>query len=508
MNLQKRRNQAIRHLISGCIALGSIVSQGLCAEALYIQVPAAIHISSTISEGKHTMLEIAEIARKNDIKAVIITDFYFSCIEYGIWPLRNVISRRKEFNSVFTYGIDKYLASVRDVQRQYPGMVFIPAVETAPFYYWEGSVFKNNLTLHDWHKHILVIGLDSSESYRRLPVTGNSAGLAMPFAASDLPRLWPLLVIAAGIAFLVASGIKYQTCYAGLRHFCLVPHFIAGATLILIGMLFTYNNFLVCPLKFTQYQSSAGVAPYQHLIDYVKQQGGLTFWAHPEAENRQDLGMLEVETREYTGDLMRTEGYTGFAVFYEGYKKIGCAGCAWDELLVSYCKGTRNTPVWAIGGLSFDESGSLEEYLKDLRTVLLVRRLSKEEVLGALASGRMYVARGSNSGGFVLDEFSVKATPSNGLQQRTMGETLALKGRTAVIIIKGRFLHGQEFPLKIQLIKDAKVIKTFEAASSFDIEYLDETSRGEGKKSYYRVEFQGRDLTAITNPIFTDTRLN
>ncbi|MDD5566540.1 MAG: hypothetical protein PHG31_06605, partial [Candidatus Omnitrophica bacterium] len=181
--MQKRRNQAIRYFISGCIALSSIVSQGLCAETLYIQVPVAVHISSTISEGKHTILEIAEIARKNDIKAVIVTDFYFSCIEYGIWPLRNVIRRRKEFNSVFAYGIDKYLASLRDVQRRYPGMVFIPAVETAPFYYWEGSVFKNNLTLRDWHKHILVIGLDSPDSYRRLPVTGNSAGLAMPFAA-------------------------------------------------------------------------------------------------------------------------------------------------------------------------------------------------------------------------------------------------------------------------------------------------------------------------------------
>ncbi|MDD5566255.1 MAG: hypothetical protein PHG31_05140, partial [Candidatus Omnitrophica bacterium] len=268
------------------------------------------------------------------------------------------------------------------------------------------------------------------------------------------------------------------------------------------------NNFLMRPLRFTQYQSSAGIAPYQYLIDYVKQKGGLTFWAHPEAENRQDLGMFGVETREYTNDLIRTDGYTGFAIFYEGYKKIGCTGCAWDELLVSYCKGRRKTPAWAIGGLSFDESGSLEEYLKDLKTIVLVRRLSKEEVLGALASGRMYVARGSNAGGFVLDEFSVTATPSNELQKQTMGETLVLKGRAAVIIIKGRFLHGQEFPLKIQLIKDAKVIKTFEAASSFDIEYLDEASRGENKKSYYRVEFQGRDLTAVTNPIFTDTGLN
>jgi hypothetical protein len=506
MNLQKKRNQAVKYFISCCIATCAIISQGLCAER-YIQVPAAIHISSTISEGKHTISEIAEIAHKNGIKTVIVTDFCFSSIEYGIWPFRNVVRRTKEFSSVFKYGIDKYLASLRDVQRRYPDMVFVPAVETAPFYYWEGSVLKNNLTLHDWHKHILVIGLDSPASYRKLPIMGNTAGLSVPFAVRDLCRLWPLLVIIAGIGCLVISRIKYQAYYVGFRHFCLVPHFIVGVALILIGLLFTYNNFLVCPLKFTQYQSRAGIAPYQHLIDYVNMHGGLTFWAHPEAENREDAGMLKVETREYTSDLILTDGYTGFAIFYEGYKKIGCPGCAWDELLVSYCKGKRKTPVWAIGGLSFDESGSLEEYLKDLKTVLLVRRLSKEEVLDALASGRMYVVRGSNSGSFVLDEFSVKATPSNELQKQAMGETLALKGRTAVIIIKGRFLRGQEFPLKIQLIKDAKVIKTFEAASSFDIEYFDEAST-ENKKSYYRVEFQGRDLTAITNPIFTDTKPN
>ena len=46
--------------------------------------------------------------------------------------------------------------------------------------------------------------------------------------------------------------------------------------------------FLLNSIPFTeevidQYESDQGAKPYQLLINYVNKQGGLMFWAHPEA---------------------------------------------------------------------------------------------------------------------------------------------------------------------------------------------------------------------------------
>jgi hypothetical protein len=193
---------------------------------------------------------------------------------------------------------------------------------------------------------------------------------------------------------------------------------------------------------------------------------------------------------------LQTHDYTGFAIFYEGYEKVGLPQGLWDKILNQYCQGKRSKPVWAIGTLAFDSGGNLDQELKNLRTVLLVPVLNKEEVYNSLKKGRTYVTMGKDAEQFLLDDFSIKDSDSG--QKKIMGEELILHGMPQ-IRIKGNILRGQGRVFKIQLIKNGTVIKRFDAPAVFDITYQDPESTD---SSYYRVEIESAGLKVITNPIF------
>ena len=91
--------------------------------------------------------------------------------------------------------------------------------------------------------------------------------------------------------------------------------------------------------RYDQYHGENYVLPYQDLINYVNKKGGLTFWAHPEHEEVVNVKGVRAVTKPYYEDLLRTDGYTGFSVFYEGYNKIGRPGGIWDKVLMEYCSG-------------------------------------------------------------------------------------------------------------------------------------------------------------------------
>ena len=116
-----------------------------------IQAEAAIHISSTVSDGKLSIDEIVKIAKQNDIKIVILTDHDFMKWEYGLWPLRRIIKKTLETNSIYTYGINRYLKEIEEIQKKNPDLVLIPGVECAPFYYWSGNYRSDICGWLDYH---------------------------------------------------------------------------------------------------------------------------------------------------------------------------------------------------------------------------------------------------------------------------------------------------------------------------------------------------------------------
>jgi len=113
----------------------------------------------------------------------------------------------------------------------------------------------------------------------------------------------------------------------------------------------------------------------------------MVFWAHPEAANIDKSGHVAIETPEHTGLLLKTTGYTGFCIFYEGFKKVGNVSGLWDMLLTEYCRGYRAMPVWAIAGLAYDRTGELTSALRDERTVILSKSATVDSALKRLNTG-------------------------------------------------------------------------------------------------------------------------
>ena len=465
-----------------------------------IHVPAAIQISSTVSDGEYSISQIIEIARKNGMKGVILTDRNLMRWEYGVWPLRNIIKKTIEGHSIFKYGIKRYFAEVEDLETKNKDIIVMPAMEVAPFYFWKGSLLRGDFKIMDWHKHFLVMGLDKFSDIAHLPVTGNIGGLTLPFRIVNIFYfLIPLLIIFLGVISIRRRVFNYRDSFGNnlgpySRRF---QYF--GTALILSGLLFLFNNYPFKDLRFDQYHGDLAVMPYQNFIDYAKSRGAAVFWSHPEAENISQQGMVGIETREHTDYLLKTNGFTGFAYFYEGSRKVGNIGGIWDEILKRYCQGMRSQPVWAIAGLSFDYYGDLDKYMRDLRTVFLLRSFNKAGLLEALKKGRMYVLNGSGSLEFILDKFSVSDNVDK-IQEALMGDEIQLINKPN-IKISGHFISGINNKMAIKLIKNGRVIREFEVATPFDISYTDDSGI-EGNKAYYRLEAESDNLKLISNPIF------
>ncbi len=463
-----------------------------------IQAPAAIQISSDISDGKYTIPQILQICREQKMKVVIITDRDLMRWEYGLKPFANILKKTVENKSILKYGAKRYFKEFAEIKKNNPDLVVISGVESAPAYYWSGDVFNSNLEMRDWHKHIISIGLKDARSLEYIPVTGNRAGLALPYSWKNLILLWPLLLLTGGIFCSRKRAYNYkdeQGRPLGPR-----SKFFrnTGVLLIVIAGIFLWENFPFRYYRFSLYDQKAGIKPYQNYINYINQHNALSFWAHPEAKNAEKNGDISIRTEEHTLSLLQSRDYTGFAVFYEGFKTVGKVNGIWDSLLKEYCAGVRKKPVWAIGALSFDATGNLEDYFKGLRTVLLLPALNEEEAMKALKTGRMYAVLGGNSSQFVLSEFSVMDEQAS--HKNIMGEQLLSKG-APVIEIKVNLLNGQAQPIKIKLIRNGEVIKMFESPVPVAINYLDEQAPAEGN-FYYRLEIQGPDMVAVTNPIF------
>ncbi|MEW6041027.1 MAG: PHP domain-containing protein, partial [Elusimicrobiota bacterium] len=306
------------------------------------QAPCIIHVHSTFSEnGKRSIEEIVVKARDRGIKVLILSDHDLMKWEYGIFPLRKIIKKKVEKNSVLLIGADKFLKEIERVQKKYPDILIIPGIESSPFYWWSGSPFKGDLTLNGWNKHLLIAGLYKKQDYENLPLVGNTTASRI-----DVIKFWPLLLVFTGIL----TGIKKR----------------GGLFLIVLGFSFLVYNYPFSTFEFNQYNGDRVELPYQRVIDYVNEKGGVTFWAHPEAPNYEipvKVGKISVRTNRYPESILKTFNYTGFAYFWEGNEIVGSPGGYWDRTLTDYCRNTRDKPVWAISELDYTDDGANNTWL-------------------------------------------------------------------------------------------------------------------------------------------------
>ncbi|RJQ60347.1 MAG: PHP domain-containing protein [Desulfobacteraceae bacterium] len=460
-------------------------TSGAVAEE-FIQLPGVIHVHSSFSSGDHTFKELVDMAQEKSLEVLIPTDHDMVAMEYGIFPLRNILKKRVEMKSVLQAGAQKYLEEIEAINKEQNRVLIVPGVQTSPFYYWTGSPFQGDLTAHDYQKELLLIGMTNPADYLNLPLLHR--GFSKTYVKNYLTRFLILL-------FALLSGLYLAFQKGTYRYFGFA---ICAASLILL-----VNHHPFQSSRFDPNYGNQGIQPYQDLIDYVGARKGLVFWSHPEAlaaAGGVKMGLVTLQTEPYPDALVQSKNYTGFAGLYGELTKVNEPGRQWDQVLLEYCEEKRPQPVWAIAEADFhkpkNEGGAVD--IDSYQTVFLVRSKGTQAVLDALSSGKIYAVRKGTNARLILNRFQVGSKGYKVLAN--MGEKLNSVSQPEIHIGVSASDHG-EHPVKLTLVRRGKVFKEIEAKTPVEITIQDE--EGWEGISYYRLEVDGKtEGEILSNPIF------
>jgi len=465
---------------------GFFCSHGLADE--YIQVPGLIDLRTDFSDGSHSLEYLIQLAKKRGFTVLFINDHDRKVLEYGIRPFQNIFRKRVEEYSINKGGAENYLNMIKSASKRHPEMILIPGAESAPFYYWKGSYLKKNLTVCNWERHLIIVGLEKPEDYKKLPILNN--GFSSGYISSHISIVSLLMFIPFFIGLLMIKRkgvIRYS-----------------GIIIVVLSLLLLINNHPFKSSPFDQYHGNQGIAPYQLLIDYVNSRGGMVFWNHPETKSgRGKLDFIFKDTPPYPQVLTESRNYTGFASLYGDIITITEPGNIWDQVLTEYCSGQRATPAWGISCADYHEEGLAGGKLGKYPTIFLVKNRTKKEILEALRKGRIYAHLGSiSSPRLILENFSV--TDSGTSLKAIMGEEISLKGFPRIDIRISTSGLEQGNSVSVRLIRSGKLLKTFSGKTPLDIFFKDEY-REPKKKVYYRLDVKDKKGgSLVSNPVFIE----
>lgn len=516
-----QRKHLYKEISSALVVVGLLLTTALTDFALakqgYILLRTGLHFDSQVSGGKYSLPELANIIVRNRLDVGIITDHDNMKVSYGIRPFENFLKFSIEENSIRKYGADKYINEIKALNAMYPDLVLIPGIEAVPYYRWEGSPMLENMTLKDWHTHLLVFGFENPKIFEKIPSVANGnigykkpTGKIIKYVAENFTHFG--LIALYFLLFLVSFTFTFRRKYKLVdiahiqRHHHRFGFSLPAFIITILFGLMLYLQYPFLPRKYTPYEHEAGSGPYQELIDYVNKYNGLVFWAHPEVthnENRPaNIPLLSqtitISTEAYPQRITETRDYTGFAIFWEGMKIIGKPGGLWDMVLEEYCTGLRKKPAWTIGELDFEESNVLTNVSETL-TFLFAKERSRQGVYEAMRAGRMYTTRGFTGNKMVVDDFSAYDMHTG--RSAFIGETLTRMQPPVAIHVRMRALTQLDKPETILLYRNKELIKKFSLNTVLDEWFVDE-SPVKDKMYYYRIYGGETWPTLVSNPIF------
>ena len=465
--------------------LKSILLLVLCARIEAKEYIGVINITTNVSDGRYSIEEIVERAKKKGISIIMLSDHFLLKVEYGIFPFRNLIKKKFEKNSIFTYGIGNYLEKVKKINEKYTEVILIPGVKVTPFYFWEGSILKKNLTLRNFHKEMLIFGLEEKD-LENLPVIGN-----YPLNLKDL--ISPLLLICFSI-FLIRKKkvVKYRLRFLKFSS-SYFPYRKIGILILMFSLVALINNLQT--RKIHQYKNF-GEIPYQLLINYVNKKGGFIFWSAPEAKSLKIINKIKLLTKPYPESLLNTKDYTGFACLYEGYKIISKPAGIWDKVLNKFCNGKLKRPVWIIGEV--DYHGEKNKSIDEVLTVFNLKEFNEKNVFKTLKEGKYYVVRKTDKYRIILDYFTIS---DNRGKIGIIGDVIEIESFPEVNI-KVKSSDGKKRLVKIRVIRNGKIIKFIKKKMPVQVKFIDRNLE-RGRLSYYRLDIETNyPHKLLTNPIF------
>lgn len=484
-------------LFTGLLLCGLLLNtaraQSSKPERSYTPCPGAIHIHTKYSSGELTFQELVNEAKKKGLRYLIVTDHDLVVMEYGLFPLRNLICKREELPSIIKAGPKAYLSAIESVNRSQKDVLLIPGAQSSAYYYWTGSPFKKDLTAYEYRTEMILAGWSDPDFFKNLPVLHNDSSFRM------LPYHLPEILFPAAALLL------------SLFLVCRYPRRRLGWLLLVFSALFVLNARPLSATRFTAYDGNQGTAPFQDLINYANKHGVLTIWPHPEStfsNEGEKYGPITLKNEKYVKHMLASKGWTAFAAYYADEATAQMPGGAWDIMLNQYCRGERAKPVWAIAEDDFhgpDHGIPLNNFL----TIPWVSEVSQKDILDALASGRFYgVAQNCDSPqkevkGLRLDYFTVKTAEG---QTAWSGESAKTKS-DPVIEAQISLSDNASVPVKARIIRGGQVWEEVEGNTPLKISKTDST--GSFPKTYYRLEVKTESAgSLISNPIFVEKEGN
>jgi hypothetical protein len=425
---------------------------------------------------------VAEIARQRSVDVVLYTDLIRNSLEYGITPFERIFRKKEEMASILTSSATGYLSEIQTVNSKIPDVLLIPGMEANPFYYWTGSVFKDDLVAHDFEKRLWAFGLENPIDYEHTPILNSN--FSKKVSGSISPWFAGGLALFLACVFMAARDI-YRKPSAGLA---------------IVFLLITFNYHPFQSSSFDQYHGSQGIYPYQKWIDHVNSAGGLTFWSGVSAPNgMRKIGSIQLETMPYPEDLVLSKNATGFeSISFDASAQIN-SGMEWDHILREYTIDKREKPLWGLGGNPITCDGENGQTLGQTRTIVLARERSQQAILDAMKAGRMYAVRQIDENRLSLDDF--KLLDRNTGRIATLGEELALEDYPE---LRGsiRSLKGGEKSAIVTIIRNGTIIKEETVPLPYQFSWQDKEVEKRGR-SYYRVNVSVGDTEYLSsNPIF------
>jgi hypothetical protein len=215
-----------------------------------------LHSHGDLAGGLGMVESLQRAAHSFDLDAVVVTEQLLAEWHYGLPVLRRIWNYRRRLPSVRTFGIEKYFETLAELDAVVPEVTLIAGTEVAPYYRWTGAPWKRDLSMWDWQRNILVLGLPAPEDYARLPVLGLRRSLIQSW--HDVS--WLAVLAIFGLFFVLAlRGQKW-----------------GWAALFLVPLLGLAISGPPPPQPFPAYRDTTSITPYQALIDSVRTRGGFT----------------------------------------------------------------------------------------------------------------------------------------------------------------------------------------------------------------------------------------
>jgi hypothetical protein len=147
--------------------------------------------------------------------------------------------------------------------------------------------------------------------------------------------------------------------------------------------------------------------------------------------------------------------------------------------------------------------------MDNIQNIFFLPEFNVESVRYALGHGKLYVRYYSENIDISLNDFYIEDSQKQAEDKFAfMGDEIETGGKPC-LHIKGSYIIIPPEDLKIEIIRDGKIIKEFEFSNEgvFDLEFQDGSLPVFHRKSYYRLNFfVGSKIILVTNPIFVEIK--